>query len=153
MFFFLELSEAKNLWVVPYHVPIKPCIKPKHGRFCNIETDHLRLDHSFWSIKIKRERRTELHPRFGRVQITRISWPMSDSSWCTIIAARRCTWVAYHADCDSESISVSRWWRIPDSDFVRHGTVREGSAVTGFKTWSERSSCPQTGWATWQTHE
>ena len=27
----LELSEAKNLSVAPYHVPIKPCSKPKPG--------------------------------------------------------------------------------------------------------------------------
>ena len=56
-----------------------------------------------------------------------------------------------HADCDSASIrieDVGRWWRIPDSDCIRHGTVREGSAVTGFTNLSERSSCPQTGWAT-----
>ena len=27
----LELSEANNLSVAPYHVPIKPCSKPKPG--------------------------------------------------------------------------------------------------------------------------
>ena len=29
----LELSEAKNLMVLPYHVPIKPCSKPKPGPY------------------------------------------------------------------------------------------------------------------------
>ena len=36
MFFFLELSEAKNLLVLPYHVPIKPCSKPKPGLYSRV---------------------------------------------------------------------------------------------------------------------
>ena len=164
MFFFLELSEAKNLLVLPYHVPIKPCSKPKPGPYSRVnkfEVDNMGVSATYKLTTLGCIIASALSRSKENGEQSHIpGW----AGFKSLMSAGQCltqVGALYHCCQKLHMSGLPCWlwfwkhprWRIPESDFVRHGTVWEGSAVTGFKTWSERSSCPQTGWATWQTQE